>query len=48
MMRRFLALFRRTNLDTLIARRALRVANRQADAAARCERVHLTLARGRK
>ena len=47
-MRRFLALFRRPGLDTLIARRALRVGNRQADVAARYERVHLTLARGRK
>ena len=48
MMRRFLALFRRPDLNLLIARRAVRVGNRRPDAVARYERVHHALARGRK
>lgn len=46
MMRRFLALFRRRDAG-LIARRAVRVNNRNPEAAARYERVHAILSRGR-
>ena len=58
MIRRFLALFRRrqhvepafpcVSTDIIIARRAMRMHNRDSAKAARFERVHTILSRGRK
>jgi hypothetical protein len=47
MIRRFLSIFRRPHVDTIIARRAVRVCNRDPQAVARYEAVHRALARGR-
>jgi hypothetical protein len=45
MIRRFLSIFRRPHVETLIARRAVRVCNRDAQAVARYEAVHKILSR---
>ena len=48
MIRRLLSIFRRPDVSTLIARRAVRVCNREPAAVARFEEKHLILAAGLK
>jgi hypothetical protein len=45
MIRRFLSIFRRPHVETIIARRAVRVCNRDPQAVARYEAVHKILSR---
>jgi hypothetical protein len=45
MIRRILSIFRRPHVETIIARRAVRVCNRDAQAVARYEAVHKILSR---